>query len=295
MLKIANCLRPSRFGDTVASLPFLRYLDKKYPNSYKSVSIDPMCHQIAPFLLNHPFIDNIHILGKPDQITNGDIDFFSKFSLVYHPYIPTTNQFWYNNWSLHEELFRMNLEISSGRINPDEYSTLTEEEKSPRLEQWFPIERKGNTIAIFPFSGYANQDATTDQRSPSIYWWRGLIMKHLLPSGYKIIQYGHPKSFNLQVYFPEIVSRLNLSLFEMIRDSLGCDLAITTDSGAGHILSAYGMRHIVLYTNWRENHKSNLTALLPINYKKNLTNLFCKGNINNTSHEEVMNAIKKFE
>jgi ADP-heptose:LPS heptosyltransferase len=296
MLKIANCLRPSLLGDVICSLPFLIYLEKKYSgiglyrnNSYKSVYIDKKCQQIVPFLLNHPLIDKIYISELADRVSQKDEEFFKGFDLVFEPFVPLYDEGWFNKIDLTEGIFRINFLRGKGYINPEEWNLLTEAEKKPRLDQYFDVERRPKTIAIWPNPGYNNNDVEAAKRGPSKAWWLDLIVD-LKAMGYTVCQYGFPSS---EPFHGFTENRLNLSLFDGIKESLGCDLCIGTDSGSSRILGAYGARQIVLYATYRPGHTTNFTCFVPVNYKNNLISFMGKPIIDNIDKELVLKAVEQ--
>jgi len=275
------------YGDAICRLPFLNYLEKKIPNSYKAVYLDPKCSQLASLLLNHPLIDRIYISDKDDVITDQDKQFFNQFDLVFYPYPQLTRPDYFNHWTVLEENLRMATLLSGERINPAELSLITKEETLPKLNQWFSVERKEREIALFPFSGYGN-DPSILKRSPSKLWWMELVKK-LNEAGYQVNQYGSPKSELLD--HSAVFDRRKLSLFDMVKEALGCDLSISTDSGSAWILGAYGARQIICYTNYLENHYNNTSAFCPLNCKGNAYHLFGAGGINNISINEILKVV----
>lgn len=288
---IFGCTRNSLIGDIIVSLPFLTYLEKKYPKSYKCSYIDKKCSQIIPFLINHPLIDKIQISNKSDEVTNIDIDFINKFDIKYHPFPqhPYEHDYWNHRHFVHET-FLMNFKIHEGYIDPMEWNSLTKEETFPKLSQWFDISKNDKSIAIWPFSGYTRDSSiSSNLRSPSKEWWNSLCL--MLPD-YKILQFGHPDSESLEG--KNIIDCRRYSLFDAIKASLGCDCSITTDSGPSWILGAYGANQICLYTNYAINHHSNLDCYVPLNHKGNLIPIFGKNGINNILPEHVISNIMKF-
>jgi ADP-heptose:LPS heptosyltransferase len=277
----------SMYGDLICRLPFLNYLEKRFPNSYKSVYIDPKCSQIAPFLLNHPLIDNIYISDKDDIITEQDKDYFRRFDLAFHPYPQVTRPDYYNHWGVLEENLRMATLINGGRINPAELSLLTPEEKYPKLTQWFNIEKQEKTIAVLPFSGY-NNDPSIQKRSPSKEWWLELVKK-LRDKGYRINQYGSPKSELLD--HAAVFDRRKLGLFDMVKEVLSCELSISTDSGSAWILGAYGTKQVIIYSNYLNDHHTNTDAFKPLNCKGNAHYVFGANGINGIPQEEILKLI----
>ncbi len=279
-------------GDIIGSLPFLTYLEKIRPGSYKMVYIDKKCAHIAPFLLNHPLIDKIYISEDSDKVSEKDAEYCKKFDMVFEPFVSVYFQDWFNTIHITESLFRLNFLCGSGYIDPKEWDRLTEEEKCPKLYQWFePIEYWRKTIAIWPFSGYANSDASIQLRSPSLEWWEKMV-ELLYEAGFDVNQYGHPES-PLIGDGKTVDDFRDMSLFDAIKDSLACDLSITTDSGSSWLLNAYGHENICLYTNYKEGHVTNVDAYVPKNWKNNLISIYGKDNINNIKQEEVLESIKR--
>lgn len=289
MFKIANCVRPSRFGDLISSLPFLNWLEKQYPNSYKMVLVDRACSQIAPLLINHPLIDKIYITEETDKITPQEEEWFKKFDLVMEPFVPITKEDWFNEIVLVEESFCMNWLRGRGRIDPNEWNKLTKEERKPHLTKWFNTEKQGNYIAIWHSAGYQNSDPANLKRNPSPEYWRGLI-DILIKEGYEIAQLGLP-ALNLH---PDILNLSYYSLFEAIKFTLGSSiLSLGTDSGSQWICGAYGHPQIILSTYWRKGHVKNQKAHIPVNCDDRLICLFHETDINKIDYYNVIEMIKE--
>lgn len=302
MIKIIGPNRPSLTGDLIVSLPTLTFFEKIYPSSYKVVYIDRKCWQVASLLINHPLIDKIYISEEKDNVTENERSYFNGFDIVLEPYGHNhSHPFWYNYFSVQEETFKLNYfskNINSkeipyylGYINSLEWEKLTPEEQHPKLYQYFDLsEISKSSIALWAEAGYANNDPTIKQRSPSVNFWQDLIID-LTKLGYDINQYGHPNSTLLN----GVNDRRNLSLLEATRESLACKLCVTTDSGASHVLNAYGKECVCLYTNWRTNHNFYYDSLCPVNWKNNLVKVFGLNNIDNINKEEVINGVKLFK
>lgn len=287
MIKIANCLRPSRYGDLIVSLPFLNWLEGQYPNSHKMVLVDKSCAQIAPLLINHPLIDKIYISKETDKITQDEENWFKKFDLVMEPYAPILKEGWFNDIGIIESIFKMSWLRGAGRIKPEEWNTLTEDEKKPRLIKWFPTEKQGSFISIWGSAGYENADPANKKRNPSKEYWHGLINR-LIKDGYEVVQLGLPSPS----LHPDILNYSHYSLFDAIKLVLGsCICSIGTDSGSMWALGAYGVNQLLLTTYWREGHYQNPNALVPINYKNRAINLF-NPDINSIEYDKIIEGIK---
>lgn len=278
-------------GDIICSIPFFSLLEKFYPDSQKTLYIDPKCRAIEPLLKGHRLINDIYISDKNDEFTELDRNFIEEqgFGVVFNPYTINLHQ-WYNTFDIrYANLATMEAILPKiTGITKESLDLLNSEEWKPRLNQWFPVKRKTKkSIALLPFSGY-HSDSTIDKRSPSVEWW-GKLIPLLEKMGFDLYQFGHPKSTRLD--FPNVIDRRDLSLFDMIKEILGCSMVIGTDSGSMHILGAYGFPQITLYTNYMENHYQNFTAFLPANCDNNDIPIFGEGGINNISHKEVVESI----
>lgn len=287
---IIGCLRPSMLGDIVLSSIFTHYLNKVYQGCYQVAYIDKKCSQIIPFLINHPFIDKIYISEEVDRVSPKDEEYFKQFNMVFEPFVPHVNERFYNEKHAIQESFEMNWHKGHGRINPNQFNVLTENEKCPRFSQWFDADKNPGYIAIWPFSGYNVLDPATLLRSPEIKWWVETV-KLIKKLGKIAIQLGHPKS--PLIYGIDLDMR-ELSLFEAIKVSIGCDISISTDSGSAWILGAYGVPQICLYTNYKPDHFQNFSAFVPVNHNNNIKYIFGENkNINNINQESVLESIKE--
>ncbi len=283
--------KPSRIGDHITFLPFWTYLRRKYPNSYITSYIDKSCVQLAPFLINFPYIDNIRISETENRFSDNDKKFASKYDIIFNPYPQLTSSDYYNFHNVAKENFIMSEVLIDGlfcKIDPKEYDALTKEEKCPKLEQWFNVIRYPKTIALWCFAGFA---LTDKKRSPNHEWWIKLCIA-LTMMGYDLMIFGHPSVEKLE--YSGATDYRHLSLFDSIKMSLGCDLTISCDGGSSWIVGAYGAKQIVLYSNYLPNHTSNFDAFVPLNHKNNLISFFGKDDINSINQIDVLNAIKNF-
>lgn len=269
-------LRPSKGGDLITSLPILNLLEKRYPNSYKTVSVAKKNSVFAQLLYNHPLIDRIHINEINENPNKKDYDFFNSHDLIIRPNLQHPDPYWYNKYSMVEENFIM--------MNYD-WNDLDLELRFPKLEKWFDIPKKENAIAIWPMAGNG-QDI---KRSPTKKWYDDLTEK-LIKCGYKVYIFGHPNDFHIQNYHGCFK---NLDFLEQIKMTLSCKLMIGTDAGSSLIMGAYNFPQITLLTNWMENHISNFDALAPMN-KENIS-IFSSGGCDNILIDDVLDAINKHE
>ena len=275
-LKIIG-LRPSKGGDVITSLPILNLLEKKYPHSYKTVSIAKKNSVFAQLLFNHPLIDRIHINEILENPNQKDIDFFNSHDIVIPPNLQHPDLYWYNKYHMVEENF-----IMMGM----NWNELEEDLRIPKLVKWFDHIELKNTIAIWPMAG-SGMDL---KRSPSQNWYKNLVKLILSETKYNIAQFGHPNDFIIEQNKERVTNYNYLDFFEQIRMTLGCNLMIGTDAGSSLVMGAYGFPQITLLTDWMENHISNFNALAPLN--KNNISIFEYGGCNNISQEKVLQSIK---
>lgn len=284
-MKIISPNRPSMLGDLIASLPFLNWLEKQYPESYKCIYIDLKCSSIAPLLLNHPLIDKIQISEESDKLSINDKKLFDTYDLCFDPYASILKDGWFNEMGIIESTFKMSWAFGFGRIDPKQWDTLTKEEKYPRLYQWFDY-KINNYICIWSSPGYSS-DICNQRRSPSKRYWSELVDR-LLKDGYKIAQLGMKDH---ELISEKVLDLRHYSLFEAIKFSCG-GTSLGTDSGSMHVLGALGMKQVILSTFWRLGHIINPVALVPVNYKNNVRVLFHSININAIEYDKIIECIK---
>ncbi len=289
--------RGSLIGDTIMFLPVLNYLELLYPNSYKIFPISKKTCQSAPLFINHPLIDKIHILEEWESVDGKDMQLANSCDARINPFPqhpdgpPGTNvnSFWWNKYNCVEETWRM------AGIDINEINILSELERKPKLEIWFPVEKREKTIGIWCMAGYGNEP----KRSPTKEYWINLI-KLLIRKGYTIIRFGHEKEptfyFNdySEIGMDKFYDVRHLPFFEQIKASLGCIICINTDSGSGWVLGAYGHPQISLLTNHAPNHTENLLAFAPENWKNNNINLRHPESCDMICQLEIANTINEF-
>jgi ADP-heptose:LPS heptosyltransferase len=283
-------------GDLVMGLPVLTYFEKKHPGSYKYWFIEKKVAFTAPLYLNHPLIDCIRITGEWSGFSNKDYEVANDcqvkctMSNWKHDVLD-----WYNYRGQVEETARI-----AGIY--DLKDILTEDEMYPKLYRWFdsgltdPMAdtyskrhsqtiNLEKTIAIWPFAAAGDKLG----RSPSPEYWKKLIcLIHNM--GYYTIIMGHRR----EPLIPNTGTSnyCNESgFFEQIKISLGCKMAIGTDSGNMWVLGAYSHPAITLMTNWLPSHTKNFTALEPAN--KRGTSLFANGGVENIPMWVILREIER--
>jgi ADP-heptose:LPS heptosyltransferase len=270
-------IRGSLIGDSIFALPILTFLEKQFKDSYKYWQIAKKCSQAAPLYYNHPLIDKIIIsdcdegIGPKDKLIIQDCDMVFNV-MPSHPW----EQDWPNYRNCYEETW-----VMSG-LDIRDYYKMTEDERRPKLYQWFDINPIRKSIAIWPCAGYGMEG----KRHPSRDWYNKLVKQ--LSKKYDVYQMGHPNDFSIDGLSIANDKR-EMSFFDQIKFSLGCSLVITTDSGSGIVLGAYSANQISLLTNHFPGHNTNYTAFAPNNI--NNTNFIGIDNPNNIHIEEIVDSV----
>lgn len=274
--------RGSLIGDTIMFLPALNYLEAKYPNSYKIFPISQKTSQSAPLFINHPLIDKIHILGEYEGLSENDMILIESCDVFVNPFPQHPDKGdWYNYYSCIEETIRM------AGINLNSFRQLPEEQRKPKLEKWFKIQRHKKTIAIWPFAGYQVET----NRSPSIIWWKNLLK--ILDKDYKVFHFGAETEPDLGEGLKNYIKLTHLSFFEMIRTTLGCNFSIGTDSGSSWVIGAYGFPQINLILKSVDNHFQKFDAFAPDNYLDNKIDFIGINGKDSINVEDVLNGTKQ--
>lgn len=274
--------RASLIGDTIMFLPALNYLETKYPNSYKIFPISKKTHQSAPLFINHPLIDKIYVLEEEEGFSAQDIKLIKECDFAINPFPnhPDVKD-WYNYYNCIEETIRM------AGINLKEFNSLPIDFKKPKLEKWFKITKNEKTIAIWPFANYG----IDNNRNPSVEWWQNLLK--ILDKEYKILHFGAPAEPNLGEGLNNYYNLTNLSFFEMVKITLGCEFSIGTDSGSSWVIGAYGFPQINLILKNSPNHIKNFTAFSPENYLNNKIDLIGLDGRDSIIKEDVIQSINE--
>lgn len=269
--------RQSLIGDVIMSTPMLNYFERLYPGSYKVFHLARKCSQMAPLLFNHPLIDKLLITDCDEGFGPNDYAEMAKCDIVINtmpPHESHSSHDWPQNFNIYEETW-----IMAG-LPLEEYHKLPPEEQRPKLVKWFNVEPSPKTIALWPCAGYGVEN----KRNPSQSWYKTLV-EYLNTAGYRVLQFGHPRDFTVD----GSQDMRHLGFFEQIKMSVGCDLAITTDSGSGLILGAYEMKQISLLTNHFPGHTRNLEAFAPNNPFN--TNFVGVGGADNISQRLVVDEV----
>ncbi len=280
-------------GDLIMGLPLLTHFEKFYPGSYKTWVIEKKVAFMAPFFLNHPLIDKIHIteewsgFGECDYMEAEMCDIKCTLDNWYHEPVD-----WYNYRSCVDE---------TAKIAGFPYLHLSPLEKYPKLYRWFDVgnreaissyskknvdtETVENIVAIFP-SATANS-TTNNGRSPSMEWWNKMV-EAIHDAGYFVAQFGMPT--DPTVHRVDLTYN-HLTFFEQVQIALGAKMSIGTDSGNMWVMGAYSHPAIHLMTQWLPNHTRNKLALAPKNL--NGVDIFAEGGVDNIKHDRVINVVKE--
>lgn len=272
-------IRGGGMGDLMQASPILNYMEKKYPGSYKYYVINRKCAQAAPVFLNHPLIDNVHVLEEWETLGPNDIKLRDSCDIIFDVNPPFRDKEWYNEMNAVDQAARM-----AGIDDLDD--VLSPEEKIPVLTKWWlnpeatkdvrnngyrQIEYDTKTptkkVGIFPFAMYNASNHTYDdaadnrQRNPNLPWWEVVCELLSTDLGYEVRHFGWWDEPDIR--FTDRYT--HDSYFEQIKLACECDVLIGTDTGTMWFPGALGIPSIHLMTYWAPNHRSNPTAFEPVN------------------------------
>jgi ADP-heptose:LPS heptosyltransferase len=248
-------VRGSLLGDCIGALTVLNSIEQHHPGSFKYWQVAAKCSHIAPLFIGHPLIDRIVISDCPEGMGPRDREIAATCDIVFNvmPEHP-----WEQDYPNHRDFYHETF-IMSG-LGDQDYFALPPEQRLPKLVKWFRSESRltaaSKIIAIWPQAGYGKEP----KRSPGQVWYQALV-DDLISRGYDIIQFGHPADFELA----GVCRRTHIDFFQQVRETLSCDLVISTDSGSGLIFAAYEHPQITLTAPHWPGHVRNLDALAPKN------------------------------
>lgn len=222
--------RPSMVGDLVMAVPLTTFLRNQYDDPFINWVVAAKCSQAAPLFINHPNIDRILVSSTDDGYGPELMELARRTDIVFDPSPQhPTGDGWVNESgiNIYSETFRM-----SG-FPVSMYRAMSVEDQMPTLCQWFRVDRRPKTIAVWPS---ARQGEKENRRVPPLEWWQDLSTR-LHKEGYGLIQCGHPAEF--QGRGIGAVDVRHKSFMENIEISLGCDAIVGTDSGSMVALAAY--------------------------------------------------------
>lgn len=248
-------VRGSLLGDCIGALTVLNALERFHPGSFKYWQVARKGSYIAPLFIDHPLIDKIIISDCDEGMGPRDIEIAKTCDIVINTMPQHPKEHDYPNW----RDFYLETFIMAG-LSEQHYFALPENERLPKLVKWFRPESRptarNKIVAIWPQAGYGKEP----KRSPNQQWYQNLVNR-LISMGCDIVQYGHPADFNLE----GVARRTHVDFFQQIRETLSCNLVISTDSGSGLIFAAYEHPQITLTAPHWPGHVRNLDALAPKN------------------------------
>lgn len=263
--------RSGGMGDLINVEPLLRYMEKKYPGSYKYWCIWKKYSQVAPVFIGHPLIDKIIISEHWHEFGSEGLKIKSSCDVILNEAPQFPNRLWYNDMNAMECSWQM------AGIN-DVDSVLTKQEQIPRLYKWFTdptssdmpenqrysmieykAEKQKKIIGVFPFAKYGE----FSKRSPSKEWWE--LVVSMIKSKYgDTIELRH-FGWVTEPYIGIDDVKTKVSYFEQIQLATECDLILGTDAGTMWIIGAYSIPSIHLMTYHFPGHVQNQTAFMPVN------------------------------
>lgn len=218
--------RPHLVGDGVMSLVQAQWLRARHPDAYINWVVAAKCSQAAPLYLAHPAIDRILIAqGDAHQGLEAEV---ARCDVVFNPLPQHPDG---DAWPQLRDIYAESWVMAG--LPEATYRALSPEAQVPTLHQWFKTERRAKSIAIWPG---ARQGEKENRRNPPWEWWNDLVTR-LNDEGYVIWQCGHPNDCGDKPAFG--IDARSRSFMDLIALSLGCDLAIGTDSGSMIALAAY--------------------------------------------------------
>lgn len=282
-------VRGSRVGDSVMAYPVLAWLRQRFPDCYTHWQIARRHHSSVGLWLNNPLIDQIVVsdceegMGPRDEAIAATCHI--RFNVM--PQHPDGDRAWATRYSIWEETWRM------AGLPIEEYHKLSAYDQRCHLTQWFPVERRTHTIALWPASNYGVQQGW-QSRFPS-YGWSWQLVTRLEREGYQVIQCGHPNDYKGEGGQDEREGRVaagdarRMPFMDQIALSLGCDAIIGTDSGSLLALAAYENTPTVqLLTDHMPGGQSDLA--FASNSPTNVP-LFARGSADNISLDAVLQAV----
>jgi ADP-heptose:LPS heptosyltransferase len=264
----------------VMAEPLLTLLEKLYPGSFKYWHIAKKCKQAELLFHHHPLIDQIVISDCEEGQGPKDLEIMKTCQVVLNTTPNHKDDLFPNFRNIYEETAHM------GGFSSEQYNLLTEEEKVPKLYKWFETENLGEkTLSFWPVAGYAKWHS----RNPTKEWYEKLLPM-LYAEGFTVYQCGHPNDYTFAPHSQHIDCR-QFSFFDQIKKSLGCSIALATDSGSSLVLGAYRARQVSLLTNhWNSpKHVRNFYAFgtnNPNNYS-----FFGMNHCDNIPQKEVLDKI----
>lgn len=263
---------PLRYGDLFINLAACRILKQLDPGSHLTFVINGNYRAAAPFFLDQPDIDKIHITSRVfDGFDDTDWEWVKtqKFNHVFNPMQDHLDMWWFHrNQSLEcAHMHGLSIPASeTGKLSLNRWFNLNED-----FKEW---------VAIQAFAGsYDSQNKK--QLSPAR---AQEIVDVLVNKGYRVLQLGLESEYKLNQ-----TVRIPNNYFDMIRDMLSCRLLITTDSGTSWAASCYDLPTLGLYSHEYYS-KEYVKNIQPINPNAIYLD---EENVNQISMESIEGALSK--
>ena len=281
-IRVHGC-RGSQIGDAVGALCCYAYLRHLHPDAHTIWQVARKHLHAAPLFYENPLISQLVISDAEEGYGPMDIALAETCSIHFplmpehpEPHIP-----WPCVRNFYQETF-----VMSG-LTMEQWNAVPEDILRPRLHPWFIIKRYPKTIAYWPCAAYG-QTQIRRSRNASRPWAVSLVAR-LAAEGYNVVQFGHPKDYadcGGALGCPDV---RGLTFMEQIIASLGCDLVIGTDSGAGIAIGAYGHSQLTLLTDHFPGHTTNHLAFQPWN--PNNRSFVGLGSADNINVDEVVGVV----
>ncbi len=287
-------VRGSQIGDAISALSVYAYLRQVAPDCHTIWQIARKHVHAAPLFYNNDLISELSISDCNEGYGPRDIAQANSCHIRL-PLMPEhrPNEIWPNLRSFYAETFTM------AGLDEPLYHSMSPEVRRPKLTQWFEVIKQPRTVSYWPCAAYGQPQMITmpdgsrqlRSRNASREWAVRLVQR-LQMEGYRVIQCGHPNDYaDCGGALGADADMRWVSFMDMIKISIGCDLSIGTDSGAGIALGAYSTNQITLLTNHYPGHITNLMAFAPDN--PNNHSLVGLGSADAISIDEVMSTVKQ--
>lgn len=253
--------RGSQIGDCIASLALTAFMRQRFPDCYTHWQVARRHAHAIPLFYNHPLIDHLFVSDGDEGYGPRDWE-IARLCHVHTPLMPEHPEPhipWPNVRSFYQETFVM------GGLTMDHWNSVPDVNTlRPTLTPWFIVERRPKTVAYWPCAAYG-QTQIRRSRNASRPWAQALVTR-LRAEGYSVLQCGHPNDYaDCGGPLEGATDVRHLSFVDLIRASLGCDVVIGTDSGAGIAIGAYSHPQVTLLTDHFPGHTTNLEAFQPWN------------------------------
>lgn len=279
-------VRGSRVGDSVMAYATLAWLRQRFPDCYTHWQIARRHMSTLGLWHNNPLIDQLVVSDCEEGMGPRDHQIASTCHIRFNvmPEHPDGDRNWATRYTIWEETWRM------AGLPIEEYRAMSSYDQRCHLTQWFPVERRPKTVALWPASNYGVKQQW-QSRFPSRLWMVQLVGR-LIHEGYDVYQCGHPNDYADEGGSLAGADQARHQPFmDQIALSLGCDAIIGTDSGSTLALAAYeSVPTIQLLTDHMPGGQTDLAfaSNSPTN-----TPLFARGSADHISVDTVVEALKQ--